>query len=580
MIPCNTSPASEDYADFIVRYSPRAVESLYELAGTTCVNLVSQEFAIVHVPLAGVLPLSLTRQTYSAIPKLYGLQDTTALESAGILPVFSQPNLASTGQGVLIGLIDTGIDYTSPLFRNPDGTSRILSIWDQTRENESLPPPVAGFQPFFGTVYSQEDLNRALAAGDPFSIIPATDTNGHGTFLAGVAAGNQVSTLPAFSGAAPDASLAVVRLKPAKQYLRDFFAVPADADAYQENDIMAVAAFLLGIAGQYQMPLVLCLGAGTSQGSHSGLSPLSMQLQALSGTRGFACVTGAGNETGFGRHYFSRLPANQEFDDVELRIAAPGKDFSMELWADASELYTLGFVSPSGEVIERIPLAVGQETTLSFRLDATRIFISYQLTEAGSGRFLAFLRFRGPAPGIWHIRVYPALYVTGQFHIWLPLQSFLPDDTRFLRPDPDITITDPGNAPLLLTISTYNHVTGSLYIHSSRGFTATGQVKPDLAAPGVDVQGPSLQSRGNTASTPVSFTRRTGASVAAAITAGAVACLFSWDFTQGNDKTLTSSSVRSILIRGADRKEAFQYPNRQWGYGTLNLYQAFLLMRE
>ncbi|WP_243107557.1 S8 family peptidase [Clostridium sp. OF09-36] len=446
MIPCNTSPASEDYADFIVRYSPRAVESLYELAGTTCVNLVSQEFAIVHVPLAGVLPLSLTRQTYSAIPKLYGLQDTTALESAGILPVFSQPNLASTGQGVLIGLIDTGIDYTSPLFRNPDGTSRILSIWDQTRENESLPPPVAGFQPFFGTVYSQEDLNRALAAGDPFSIIPATDTNGHGTFLAGVAAGNQASTLPAFSGAAPDASLAVVRLKPAKQYLRDFFAVPADADAYQENDIMAAAAFLLGIAGQYQMPLVLCLGAGTSQGSHSGLSPLSMQLQALSGTRGFACVTGAGNETGFGRHYFSRLPANQEFDDVELRIAAPGKDFSMELWADASELYTLGFVSPSGEVIERIPLAVGQETTLSFRLDATRIFISYQLTEAGSGRFLAFLRFRGPAPGIWHIRVYPALYVTGQFHIWLPLQSFLPDDIRFLRPDPDITITDPGNA--------------------------------------------------------------------------------------------------------------------------------------
>ena len=231
-------------------------------------------------------------------------------------------------------------------------------------------------------------------------------------------------------------------------------------------------------------------------------------------------------------------------------------------------------------MIERIPLAVGQETTLSFRLDATRIFISYQLTEAGSGRFLAFLRFRGPAPGIWHIRVYPALYVTGQFHIWLPLQSFLPDDIRFLRPDPDITITDPGNAPLLLTISTYNHVTDSLYIHSSRGFTATGQVKPDLAAPGVDVQGPALQSRGNTASTPVSFTRRTGASVAAAITAGAVACLFSWDFTQGNDKTLTSSSVRSILIRGADRKEAFQYPNRQWGYGTLNLYQAFLLMRE
>lgn len=574
MIPCNASPSSEDYADFIVRYSPRAVESLYELANTRCVNLVSQEYAIVHVPLANVLPLSLTRYTYSAIPKLYGLQDTTALESSGILPVFSQPNLASTGQGVLIGLIDTGIDYTNPLFQNPDGSSRILSIWDQTIESSETPTAIAGFQPFYGTVYSQDDLTRALSTPNPLELVPTTDTNGHGTFLAGVAAGRQLPETSNFSGAAPDAALAVVRLKPAKQYLRDFFGVSSDANAYQENDIMAASAFLLSIAGQYQMPLVLCLGVGTSQGSHSGISPLAMQLQALSGTRGFACITGAGNEVGFHRHYFRHLEETQEYDDVELRIAAPDSSFSMELWADASELYTVGFVSPSGEVVERIPMTVGKETTISFQLDATQILISYQITEASSGRFLAFLRFQNPAPGIWHIRVYPTLYVTGRFHIWLPLQTFLPNDTSFLRPDPDITINDPGNAPLLLTVSTYNHVTDSLFIHSSRGFTATGQVKPDLAAPGVEVQGPALSS------TASSFTRRTGSSVAAAITAGAVACLFSWGFTQGNDTTLTSISVKSILIRGAERKEAFRYPNRQWGYGTLNLYRSFLLLRE
>ncbi|MEI3168080.1 MAG: hypothetical protein V8S58_09155 [Lachnospiraceae bacterium] len=139
MIPCNVSPASEEIADFIVRYSPRAVDSLYELAQTRCVNLVSQEYAIVHAPLSGVLPLSFTQHTYSAIPKLYGLQDTTALEAAGILPVFSQPNLMSTGQGILIGMIDTGIDYTNPLFQNPDGTSRILRLWDQTIESENTP---------------------------------------------------------------------------------------------------------------------------------------------------------------------------------------------------------------------------------------------------------------------------------------------------------------------------------------------------------------------------------------------------------------------------------------------------------
>ena len=574
MIPCNVSPASEEIADFIVRYSPRAVDSLYELAQTRCVNLVSQEYAIVHAPLSGVLPLSFTQHTYSAIPKLYGLQDTTALEAAGILPVFSQPNLMSTGQGILIGMIDTGIDYTNPLFQNPDGTSRILRLWDQTIESENTPEAVAGFQPFYGTVYSQEDLNRALASEQPLELVPSTDTSGHGTFLAGVAAGRQIQSPTTFSGAAPDAALAVVRLKPAKQYLREFFAVPPDADAYQENDIMAAAAFLLGVAGQYQMPLVLCLGVGTSQGSHSGISPLAMQLQALSGTRGFACVTGAGNETGFRHHYFGNLSPDQEYEDVELRVADSTSGFSMELWADVSELYTVGFVSPSGEVIERIPMTVGQETTISFQLDATRILISYQITESSSGRFLAFLRFTGPAPGIWPIRVYPTQFVAGQFHIWLPMQGFLTEDTGFLRPDPDITITDPGNAPLLLTVSTYNHVTGSLYIHSSRGFTATGQIKPDFAAPGVEVQGPGIPPGTSRLS------RQTGSSVATAITAGAVACLFSWGFTQGNDTTLTSISVKSILIRGAERKEAFRYPNRQWGYGTLNLYQAFLLMRE
>ena len=574
MIPCNVSPASEEIADFIVRYSPRAVDSLYELAQTRCVNLVSQEYAIVHAPLSGVLPLSFTQHTYSAIPKLYGLQDTTALEATGILPVFSQPNLMSTGQGILIGMIDTGIDYTNPLFQNPDGTSRILRLWDQTIESENTPEAVAGFQPFYGTVYSQEDLNRALASEQPLELVPSTDTSGHGTFLAGVAAGRQIQSPTTFSGAAPDAALAVVRLKPAKQYLREFFAVPPDADAYQENDIMAAAAFLLGVAGQSQMPLVLCLGVGTSQGSHSGISPLAMQLQALSGTRGFACVTGAGNETGFRHHYFGNLSPDQEYEDVELRVADSTSGFSMELWADVSELYTVGFVSPSGEVIERIPMTVGQETTISFQLDATRILISYQITESSSGRFLAFLRFTGPAPGIWHIRVYPTLFVAGQFHIWLPMQGFLTEDTGFLRPDPDITITDPGNAPLLLTVSTYNHVTGSLYIHSSRGFTATGQIKPDFAAPGVEVQGPGIPPGTSRLS------RQTGSSVATAITAGAVACLFSWGFTQGNDTTLTSISVKSILIRGAERKEAFRYPNRQWGYGTLNLYQAFLLMRE
>lgn len=575
MLPCESYPASEEYADFIIQYPARSPEGIYELAQTQCVNIISREFAIVHARLDRVEPISIARDTYSTIPKLYGLQDTTALESSGITPVFDQPSLLAAGRGILLGIIDTGIEYTNPLFRLADGSSRILSIWDQSIQSDQAPSPVAGFQPFYGTVYSQEQINQALASEDPFAVVPSRDTDGHGTFMAGVAAGNRITRPISFSGAAPEASLAIVKLKPAKQYLRDFFLIPPDAQAYQENDIMAALSFLLGLSNQFMMPMVVYIGAGTSQGGHDGSSPLSLQLQTLI-TRGIASVIGAGNEVGYQHHYLGTLTENQEYDDVELRVGANEPGFCMELWARAPELYTIGFVSPSGEVVERVPIILGNETLIPFTLDSTRISLSYQNYESGSGSQLIFMRFMTPAPGIWHIRVYPSFSIPGSFHIWLPMHGFVSDQTIFLRSNPDTTITDPGNASMPLTVSTYNHINNSIFIHSSRGYTRSLRIKPDLAAPGVDVQGPALSS---TAAEPV-FTRRSGASVAAAIAAGAVADIFAWGFTGGNNDNLTSVSVRSMLVRGARRNPAFTYPNREWGYGTLDLYQSFLNLRE
>lgn len=575
MLPCELYPASEEYADFIIQYPARSPEGVYELARTNCVNIISQEFAVVHARLERVAPVSIARDTYSTIPKLYGLQDTTALESSGITPVFDQPALLATGRGIMLGIIDTGIDYTNPLFRLADGSSRILTIWDQSIRSETAPSSVAGFQPFYGTVYSQEQINQALQAEDPFTLVPSRDTDGHGTFMAGVAAGNRITRPLSFSGAAPEASLAIVKLKPAKQYLRDFFLIPPGVAAYQENDIMAALSFLLGLSNQYQMPLVVYIGAGTSQGSHDGSSPLSLQLQSLI-TRGIAAVVGAGNEVGYQHHYLGLSAENQEYTDVELRVGADEPGFCMELWAKAPELYTIGFVSPSGEVVDRIPIILGNETLIPFSLDSTRISLSYQNYESGSGSQLIFMRFMSPAAGIWHIRVYPSFSIPGSFHIWLPMHGFISDQTIFLRANPDTTITDPGNASMPLTVSTYNHVNNSIFIHSSRGYTRSHRIKPDIAAPGVDVQGPAL-SYGS--SEPV-FTRRTGASVAAAIAAGAVADIFTWGFTGKHDENLTSASVRSMLIRGARRSSAFRYPNREWGYGALDLYQSFLNLRE
>ena len=343
---------------------------------------------------------------------------------------------------------------------------------------------------------------------------------------------------------------------------------------------MAAVSYLLGLANQYQMPLVLYLGAGTSQGAHDGTSPLSLQLQDLIGTQGLFLSAAAGNEAGYHHHYFGGLSENQDFDDAEIRVGSREAGFCLELWAKNPELYTVGFVSPSGEIVERIPLVLGRDTVIPFRLDASRITLSYLPNETNSGSQLIFMRFETPALGIWHVRVYPVLSIHGQFHMWLPMHGFLSEETLFLRPDPDTTITDPGNSLMPTTVSTFDHLNNSIYIHSSRGYTRDGQIKPDLAAPGVRVQGPAVQQENKAGTTLPVLTWRTGSSVAAAITAGAAAVLLSWGIASGNEKSLTSTSLKATLIRGADRNPGFSWPNRQWGFGTLNLYQSFLQMRE
>lgn len=570
---CQYSPASEDYMDFILHYSSRSIEQFYELAKTQCINFISREFAVIHTKKSNAEPLNFSRYPYSSIPKLFGLLDTTVVESSGILPVFDQPALRADGSGVILGIIDTGIDYTNPLFRNSDGTSRILNIWDQSIDSGEMPPEIAGFQPFYGTVYEQAQLNEALNAEDPFLVVPSRDTDGHGTFMAGVAAGNRIDRPVPFSGAAPMASLAVVKLKPAKQYLRDFFLVHTEDPVFQENDIMAAVSYLLSVANLYQLPLVIYLGVGTNQGSHEGNSPLGQQLSNLNGYLGLAIVAGAGNEMGYHHHFLGHMTPEQEFEDVELRVGADDTGFCMELWSQQPELYTVGIISPSGEVINRIALTLGTETVIPFRLDSTVLTVSYQNFEIGSGSQLIFLRFETPSSGIWRIRVYPTLFLTGHFHVWLPMHGFLSDNTVFLRPDPNNTTMDPGNADMPLTVAAYNHGNNSIYIHSSRGYTPSGRVKPDLAAPGVDVQGPAV---GSSVESELRFTRRSGSSVAAAVAAGAIADIFTWGITNGNRIGLSNTSISSMLIRGADRNPAFSYPNPIWGYGTLNLYQTFL----
>lgn len=514
------------------------------------------------------------------------------MEASGILSTFNTPALSTRGRGVLIGFIDTGIDYTNPLFRNKDGTTRIESIWDQSipADPNILPPGVpdyySGSGASYGTEFTKEQINEALSSDSPLSLVPSADTNGHGTFLAGIAAGGSLPEQD-FTGAAPEAGLIVVKLKEAKQYLRDFYLISKDVPAYQENDIMMAVKYLRVTAYRLGRPLVILLGLGTNLGSHEGTAPLSLILQDISRTLGMATVIAAGNETGFAHHYQGEIAPEQEWEDVEIRVGQQEEErgFVTELWAAEADTYSISFTSPSGESIGRIPILHNNEARITFLLEPTVITVNYILIETGSGRELIFIRFVNPSAGVWRMRIYSILRFAGTYNMWLPPRTFISDDTVFLRPSPYTTITLPGNTGHSITVSAYNHVNNSIYIHSSRGFTPAGIIKPEIAAPGVEVQGPSVSRSSSGSSAPgsspsVPMTRKSGTSIAAAHTAGAVASLFSWGIVEGHNPLMSEASVKAFLIRGAKRNPALTYPNREWGYGALDLMQTFLRLRE
>lgn len=566
-MPCTENVASENYADFIASYHASPDEFIASL-GTECVDFVSRQFAVIHVPLDELGPLTLSTYTYRAVPKLYSLLDSTSMEASGILPASRLPALSNQGSGVLIGFVDTGIDYQNPLFRNRDGTTRILGIWDQTHGSGNSVPGNT-FRPLYGTQYSHEDINRALRSDDPLSEVPSYDTDGHGTFLASVAAGGADESA-GFTGAAPQASIAMVKLKPAKKYLRDFYLIREGADAYQENDIMMGIAYLFSVARQYSMPLVICLGVGTNQGSHVGRSPLGLYLNEMSIYTGTALIVSAGNETGFGHHYRAFMEAEDNIDTVELKVGDNESGFSMELWAGDVGVYQVGFLSPTGEAVKPLPPATGEENVIRFLLEQTEITVYSNIVDSATGSQMIFIRFKDPMPGIWHITVSSALDIADTFHLWLPGRGFISDSTFFLRPDPDTTITEPGNAQYPMTVTAYDHNTGGIYIHASRGYSRSGQIKPEIAAPGVNIYGAGLHS---------SYVRMTGTSAAAAHVAGAAAILLHWGVLERNYFFMNTSVIQTYLIRGAKRNPALSYPNREFGYGTLDLYEAFLGLR-
>lgn len=554
---------SNDFYDLVVAYqgTEENLSRDFPLLGS---QAVGGGYAVLHVDKTLFPSSVLSTVGYTTIPKLYTTLDSTSLEVSGILRTQNQPILNLKGENILMGFIDTGIDYTLDAFRKSDGSTRILGMWDQTERTDDPPDEL-----FYGKIYTRDDINTALASDNPISIVPETDENGHGTFLAGVAAGS-ADPEQDFVGAAPMSDIAVVKLKTAKQYLKDFFFVAEDALAFQESDIMTGIYYLYNLAIENNMPLVICIALGSNQGDHSGASFLDSFVSFYSNYTGIFCVVAAGNEAGMGHHFYGKIAGENQFQTAEILVDKDTKGFSLEVWAQAPELYSVSVTSPLGETIPAVPARLGQSTVERLVLEKTVIYIDYEIVEFTTGSQLILIRFENPTPGLWNISVINNIFINGIFHMWLPITGLIPPGTVFLTPNPDTTLTSPSAADSAITISTYNAYDNSLFINSSRGYTRTGAIKPDIAAPGVNVYGPTGPGR---------YSPRTGSSLAAALAAGSVALLINWGLTRYTPHVLSTQEVKNFLIRGADRSENLLYPNREWGYGTLNVYRIFEILR-
>ncbi|MCR2047232.1 S8 family peptidase [Acetatifactor muris] len=564
---CRDKILSERYFDVITNFPLEILEDgIYDLCYINIDNL----YYVVYVSENNIRNVSEYVFDYKAVPKLYGLMqedvinqgyDPNNLIVSGITQVQREP-LNLTGRGVVICIIDTGIDYMDEVFRDSEGNSRILAIWDQTIQSGT---PPRGF--YYGTEFTRDEINGALQAEDPYSVVPSRDENGHGSAMAGVAAGSRVANGISYLGAAPDADIVVVKLKQAKQFLREFYMIPPGVPAYEETDIMLGVQYADSFAEQFRRPVVICLGLGTNYGDHAGSAPLPSYLDYIASKRSRAVVVCGGNEGNAGHHFQGYLEPKRsggtsENVPVEIRVADNVEGFLLELWGNVPDLFTISVRSPGGETIPPVRLGIQNSITYGFVYERTKITIAGNLVEPASGEEVVVVRVVRPTPGIWTFQVEAVGDShNGTFHMWLPITQFMNAPVQFLEASPYITLTEPAMAKDVVSVSTYNAANNSFYIDSGRGFTRIGTINPDFAAPGVNVS----TIRG----------RESGSSLASAITAGAVAQFMQWAVVEGNNSIVASREIKNYFIRGASRNYDTTYPNREWGYGRLNVAGTF-----
>lgn len=532
--------------ELIVKYHGNLIEAAGQL-GASVVPLLSF-YAIVTIP-EEQIPAFLELEEVEFVEKpnrlYFELEDSLA---ASCIPTVTAPPLSLSGAGVLVGIIDSGIDYTHPDFRNDDGTTRIDLLWDQT-----IPEGI----------YTAEDINLALQAGsmaERMRLVPSTDRSGHGTAVAGIAAGNGRASGGRYRGVAYESRLLVVKLGNS-----------AGNSFPRTTNLMTGLDFLAREALRSAQPLAVNISFGNNYGAHDGSSLLEQYLNQLADFWKISIVTGMGNEGAARGHAAGRLVRGGMPDILEIAVGQGEGSLSLQLWKDYSDLFEIALAAPSGQTLtiretEAGGAADADGRIIQGRLGNTRVSVYVGEPKPYSANQEIYFELYPVGEridsGVWQLRLTPIRILSGEYNVWLPAYEALGESTGFRRASEEVTLTIPSAAARVISVGAYDAALDSYAYFSGRGYAlGTKNSKPDLVAPGVDIL---------TASPGGGYTLRTGTSMAAPFVTGAAALLMQWGITENRDPYLYGEKVKAYLISGARRLPGFDvYPNPQVGYGAL-----------
>ncbi|GAA0807927.1 hypothetical protein GCM10008910_48900 [Faecalicatena orotica] len=535
--------------DLIIKYSG-TLDAVRELASG--VTELSNEYAVITVRESLINSLAVIPQIeFIEKPKRLFFEAANGKRVSCIGPVQQTP-FSLLGKGVLTAIVDSGIDYASNDFRNADGTTRIRALWDQTIPGN----PPEGY--YIGTEYTEEQINEALRQTDRAGrerIVPSRDISGHGTAVAGVAAGNGAgSPGRQYAGVAPESELLVVKLGSPRQ---DGFP--------RTTELMQGVDYVIRKALEYQMPVAVNISFGNTYGSHDGMSLLERFLDDISNYWKSVICVGSGNEGTSAGHTSGILTENVE-EEVQLGVQMNEPTVNVQIWKSYVDQVDVSLVSPSGIRVGPIQEILGPQR---FVLGGTEILLYYGEPSPYSVRQEIFIDFLPRQSyidsGVWRIILTPRRIVTGEFEMWLPSQSALNIGTAFLFPRSDTTLTIPSTASRVITVGAYNALTFGYADFSGRGparvYEGISSSKPDIAAPGVRV---------TTVAAGGGYAEFSGTSFATPFVTGSAALLMEWGIVNGNDPYLYGEKVKAYMRRGAKELPGFtEWPNNQLGWGAL-----------